>query len=62
MKKLKAILQIIFADKWAVFTYENVIEDSEKMTAPYFKWNISEKCDYFFNLIKDKISDIEKSM
>jgi hypothetical protein len=63
MRKLCAIWQILFADKWAVFTYEEAPDDPEWMTAPYFRWNISQKFkedENFFQLIKDKISHIEK--
>lgn len=63
MRKLQAIWQILFADKWAVFTYEEAPDDAEWMTAPYFRWNISQKFkedENFFQLIKDKISHIEK--
>lgn len=63
MRKLCAIWQILFADKWAVFTYEHVPEDPEYMTADYFRWNISHKAkeaDNFYQLIKDKINDIEE--
>lgn len=45
------------------FTYEHVPEDPEYMTADYFRWNISHKAkeaDNFYQLIKDKINDIEE--
>lgn len=43
MRKIKAMIQILFADKWAVFTYEDAPENSEWQTAPTFRWNISHK-------------------
>lgn len=60
MRKLKVILQILWADKWAVFTYEEVPEDPEFVTAPYFRWCVSSKDSGFHRLIKDKITQIEK--
>ncbi|MGN1216926.1 MAG: hypothetical protein ACI4TD_03005 [Phocaeicola sp.] len=61
MRKLRAIWQILFADKWAVFTFENAPEDPEWLTAPYFKWNISHKDLYFIDLIKQRIQIIIES-
>lgn len=49
MNKIKAIISILFADKWAVFTYEEAPEDPVWATFPVFRWHISEKCDYFLN-------------
>lgn len=60
MRKLLAIWNIIMADKWAVFTFEEAPDNPEWLTAPYFRWNISKKDESFFWLIKDKISHIEK--
>lgn len=59
MNKIKAIISILFADKWAVFTYNEAPEDPVWATFPVFQWNISEKCDYFFRLIKDRLRNIE---
>lgn len=60
MKKLKAIWQLIVADKWAIFTYKEVPEDPECLTAPYFRWNISSKDDYFINLILYKVTALTR--
>lgn len=62
MRKLRAVWQILFADKWAVFTFEEAPNDPEWLTAPYFRWNISHKFkedENFYQLIKNKISHIE---
>lgn len=60
MKKLKAIWQLIKADEWAVFTYEDVPENPEYLTAPYFRQNFSSKNDYFINLILCKVTSLTK--
>lgn len=60
MKRLKAIWQILFADKWAVFTYKNEPDDPEWLTAPYFRWNLSDKDSYFLELIQKRIECIIK--
>lgn len=36
MRKLRAIWQLIKADKWALFTYENAPEDPVWATFPFF--------------------------
>lgn len=59
MRKLRAIWQLIKADKWALFTYENAPEDPVWAIFPFFRWNISEKCDYFFRLIKERLYSID---
>lgn len=61
MRKLKAIWQLLWADKWAVFTCENAPESDEWVTAPYFRWNISHKDWYFIDLIKQRIQNIIES-
>lgn len=61
MRKLSVIWQILFSDKWAVFTFNDVPEDPEKLTAPTFRWNISEKCTYFFSLIMERLNIIENN-
>lgn len=43
----------------AVFTYEEAPEDPVWATFPVFRWHISEKCDYFFKLIKERLWSIE---
>lgn len=37
MRKLRAIWQLIKADKWALFTYENAPEDPVWATFPFFR-------------------------
>lgn len=59
MRKLCAIWNIIKADKWAVFTYENATEDPEYITAPYFRWNISCKDGTFFGYINQVLKSIK---
>lgn len=59
MRKLRAIWNIIKADKWALFTYEETPEDAVWANFPFFRWNISEKCDYFFRLIKERLYSID---
>ncbi len=61
MKKLRAIWQILFADKWAIFIFNEVPDNPEYTTAPYFKWNVSAKDCYFFQLIRNKLNDIENN-
>lgn len=61
MRKLKAIWQLLWADKWAVFTYENAPENDEWVIAPYFRWNILHKDWYFIDLIKQRIQNIIES-
>ena len=48
MRKLRAIWNIIKANKWAVFTYEEAPNDPEWATFPFFRWNVSEKDLGFF--------------
>lgn len=50
MRKLRAIWNIIKANKWAVFTYEEAPNDPEWATFPFFRWNVSEKDLGFFRL------------
>ena len=50
MRKLRAIWNIIKANKWAVFTYEEAHNDPEWATFPFFRWNVSEKDLGFFRL------------
>lgn len=60
MRRIRAILQILFSDKWAVFTFENAPEDPEWLTAPYFRWNLSDKDTNFLELIQERIKCIIK--
>ncbi len=48
-------------DKWAIFIFNEVPDNPEYMTAPYFKWNVSVKDCYFFQLIRNKLNDIENN-
>ncbi len=60
MKKLFAIWRILWADKFALFTFENVPDDSEWQTSSYFRWRLSHDDGYFLQLIKDVLLNIEK--
>ena len=42
MRKLKAIWQILFADQWAVFTFEEAAPNPTWLKVPNFRWNISD--------------------
>lgn len=55
MRKLRAIWNIIKANKWAVFTYEEAPNDPEWATFPFFRWNVSEKDLGFFSTYKRTI-------
>ena len=48
MRKLMAIWQILFSDKWAVFTFEEAAPDPTWLKVPNFFWNISHKDKVFF--------------
>lgn len=61
MRKLFAIWRILCADKFALFTFENVPDNPEWQTAPYFRWRLSHDDEYFIQLIKNVLSSIEKS-
>ena len=58
MRKLRAIWNIIKANKWAVFTYEEAPNDPEWATFPFFRWNVSEKDLGFFRLIRERLFSI----
>ena len=60
MRKLRAIWNIIKANKWAVFTYEEAPNDPEWATFPFFRWNVSEKDLGFFRLIRERLFSIEE--
>lgn len=63
MRKLQAIWQILFADKWAVFTYEYSPDNPEITIPDFFRWNVSRRDEYdnyFFDLIKKRIKRIEE--
>lgn len=59
MNKLFAIWRILFADKFAVFTFEEADDGPEWMTAPYFRWRISHDDHHFIELIKNVLFNIE---
>ena len=61
MKKLFAIWRILCADKFALFTLEDIPDDPEWQTAPYFIWRLSHDDEYFIQLIKHVLSNIEKN-
>lgn len=55
MRKLRAIWQILFADKWAVFTYEEAPNNPDWVIPPYFRWNLSDRDWYFLELVKKRL-------
>ena len=59
MRKLKAIWQILFADQWAVFTFEEAAPNPTWLKVPNFRWNISDNDSTFFWYIKQRIKAIE---
>jgi hypothetical protein len=61
MKKLFAIWRILWADKFALFTFEDAPDDPEWQTAPYFRWRLSHDDEYFIQLIKNVLLNIEKN-
>ncbi len=60
MAKLQAILQILFADKFAVFTFEDAAPDPTWLKVPNFRWHISHNDNSFFWFIKQRIRNIEE--
>ncbi|MFK2291704.1 hypothetical protein ACIXLU_11795 [Bacteroides fragilis] len=50
MRKLRAIWNIIKANKWAVFTYEEAPNDPEWATFPFFDGMYQRKIWAFFDL------------
>lgn len=62
MRRLKAILRILFADKWAVFTFEEAAPDPTWLKVPNFFWNISHKDKVFFWYIKERLRYIEENI
>ncbi len=60
MRKLKAILQILFADQWAVFTFVEAAPNPTWLKVPNFKWNISHNDSTFFWYIKERLKYIEE--
>lgn len=60
MNKLFAIWRILWADKFAVFTFEEAPDDPEWQTAPYFRWRLSHDDAHFILLIKNILFNIEK--
>lgn len=60
MRKLQAIWQILFADQWAVFTFEEAAPNPMWLKVPNFKWNISHNDGTFFWYIKERLKYIEE--
>lgn len=62
MNKLKAIWQIIFADKIAVFTWKEAAPDPEWLTVPTFSWIFSDNWGVIdLSYIQRRIESIIKS-
>ncbi len=62
MNKLKAIWQIIFADKIAVFTWKEAAPDPEWLTVPTFSWRLSDNWDAIdLSYIQRRVESIIKS-
>ena len=59
MAKLQAIIQILFADKFAVFTFEDAAPNPTWLKVPNFRWHISHNDKTFFWFIKQRIKKIE---
>lgn len=61
MNKLRAIWQIIIADKIAVFTWREAAPDPIWLTAPTFSWVFSNNWEVVdLGYIKRKVDDIIK--
>lgn len=61
MQKLHAIWRIIWADKFAVFTLEDMVPEPGWLGAPNFFWNISHEDHTFFWYIKQRLKHIEEN-
>lgn len=60
--KLKAIWQIIFADKIAVFTWKEATPNPEWLTVPTFSWRLSDNWDVIdLDYIQRRVESIIKS-
>ena len=60
--KLKAIWQIIFADKIAVFTWKEAAPDPEWLTVPTFSWIFSDNWGVIdLGYIQRRVESIIKS-
>lgn len=59
MNKLKAIWQIIFANKIAVFTWKEAAPDPTWLTVPTFSWRLSDNWDSVdLGYVLRKVEDI----
>ncbi len=63
MRKLLAIWRILWANQYAVFTFEEAAPDPIWLTVPTFRWIISKnwKESHFFWFIKERIRHIEEA-
>lgn len=62
MKKLRAIWQILFADKWAVFSFEDYAPNPTWQKITHFKCTVSHRDNEFFWFIKQRIKSIESEV
>ena len=62
MKKLLAIWRILWADQYAVFTFEEAAPDPTWLTVPTFRWILSKNWreQNFFWFIRQRLTNIEK--
>lgn len=61
LNKLSCIWNIMRADQFALFTFEEAAPDPEWLTVPTFRWHVSENWDKtFFWFIKQRMESIEK--
>ena len=58
-KKLSAILQIIFSDQFAVFSFNEEAPNPNWLTVPTFKWNISHNDRTFYCFIRKRLEILE---
>ncbi|MBQ7018657.1 MAG: hypothetical protein IJN06_06610 [Bacteroidales bacterium] len=61
MRKLKAIWQLLWADKWAVFSFEDYAPNPAWQKIPHFKSTVSHRDKEFFWFIKQRIQNIIES-
>lgn len=62
MSKLLAIWRILWADHYAVFTFEDAAPDPTWLTVPTFRWIVCKtwkECDLFW-FIRQRLTSIEK--
>lgn len=59
MNKLRAIWQILFAHKIAVFTWKEAAPDPTWLTVPTFSWVLSDNWNTVdLSYVKQKVEDI----